>query len=520
VKRRLFLKGVAGASLAAPFLSSLYPRSAKAAGTGPQRLVIFYTNNGCLTNRWFPKVENGPVDAAALAGTTLAPLSDVANKLLFPRGLALYPRGTVNGYFDPHDQGMGSKLTCAPIKPDGDHYATAPSLDWLAASLVNPGTKSPLVLSVGNAFANVKGIVSYKPGALPTDMPTAYSPEVNPKNVYSALTGLFQGSTPTMADYRAMQGKSILDLCKADIDALAAKNMSMKDKQRLTDWKALMRSVETTIVPTTKACNATSATNLGITDAALTAAGKRDTKTAYTLGIDMMINLIGLTMMCDANRMIILQMPGFVTFSGIDVQMPTGTVTMMHTSDHHGLSHRNGSVAVGGTCAENVIENINQIDTFYASKYSKLVHMINAIDENGAPMLDNSMVMWLPELADGNNHNNNNLPIVIAGSAGGYLKQGASVNLDTRTLGTGNSEASCSGGNTSVGFNTGSNTGTVPLNKLYVTLLNALGAKAGADGVAVAGGTAPVTKFGVMDYTDSAGTPGIKNPGELTSLKA
>ena len=151
---------------------------------------------------------------------------------------------------------------------------------------------------------------------------------------------------------------------------------------------------------------------------------------------------------------------------------------MMHTSDHHGLSHRNGSVAVGGTCAEGVIDNINQIDTFYAGKYSKLVHLINAIDENGAPMLDNSMVMWLPELADGNAHNNNNLPIVIAGSGGGYLKQGASVNLDTKTLGTGNSEASCSAGNTSVGFNTGSNTGTVPLNKLYVTLLNALGAKA------------------------------------------
>ena len=80
---------------------------------------------------------------------------------------------------------MGSKLTCAPIKPDGDHYATAPSLDWLAASLVNPGTKSPLVLSVGNAFANVKGIVSYKPGAAATDLPTPYSPEVNPKNVYT-----------------------------------------------------------------------------------------------------------------------------------------------------------------------------------------------------------------------------------------------------------------------------------------------------------------------------------------------
>ena len=156
----------------------------------------------------------------------------------------------------------------------------------------------------------MKGILSYKPGALATDLPTPYPPEVNPKNVYSALTGLFQSSgTPTMADYRVMQGKSILDLCKADIDALAAKNMSMKDKQRLTDWKALMRSVETTVVPTTKACNATSATNLGINDAALTAAGKRDTKTAYMLGIDMMINLIGLTMMCDANRVITCRCP-------------------------------------------------------------------------------------------------------------------------------------------------------------------------------------------------------------------
>ena len=96
MKRRHFLKGVAGASLAAPFLSSLAPRAARAAdtATGPQRLVIFYTNNGCITNRWFPSVENGPIDAAALTGKTLAPLSDLAHKLLFPRGLAMFPRGT------------------------------------------------------------------------------------------------------------------------------------------------------------------------------------------------------------------------------------------------------------------------------------------------------------------------------------------------------------------------------------------------------------------------------------------
>ena len=513
MKRRLFLKGAAGAALAAPFLPSLLPRKAFAAGaTGPQRLVIFYTNNGCLTNRWFPKTENGTIDAAALAGQTLQPLSDLASKLLVPRGLAMFPKGTVNGYFDPHDQGMGSKLTCAPIKPDTDHYATAPSLDWQIASMFNQGSKSPLVLSVGSAFANVKGIVSYKPGAAATDMPSPYTPEVNPKNVYSSLTGLFQGGTVTPADYMASQGKSILDICRGDIDGLSGQGLSQSDTQALAMWKDLMRDTETKVV-TTAACNATNATALGITDAAITAANKRDTVTAFTTTADMMLNLIALTMMCDANRMIIMQWPGFVTFSGIPTTMPDGTTaTMMHSSDHHGLSHRNGSVAVGGTCAENVILNISQIDSYYAGKYSKLVHMINNIQEGGGSMLDNSMIMWLPELADGNAHNNNNLPIVIAGSGGGYLKTGQSVNLDTKTLGTGNSEASCSMGNTSVGFNTGSNTGNVPINKLYVTLLNALGKNVS--------GYVPTDRFGVMDYTDSAGTPGIKNPGELTALKA
>ena len=512
MKRRLFLKGAAGAALAAPFLPSLMPRKAWAAATGPQRLVIFYTNNGCLTNRWFPKTESGTVDAASLQGQTLQPLSDLAGKLCFPRGLAMFPKGTINGYFDPHDQGMGSKLTCAPIKPDTDHYATAPSLDWQIASMFNQGTKSPLVLSVGSAFANVKGIVSYKPGAAATDLPTPYTPEVNPKNVYSSLTGLFQGGTATPADYMAMQGKSILDICKGDIDGLTSQGLSQSDTQALAMWKDLMRTTETQVV-TTAACNATNATALGITDAAITAANKRDTVTAFTATADMMLNLIALTMMCDANRMIIMQWPGFVTFSGIPTTMPDGTnVTMMHSSDHHGLSHRNGSVAVGGTCADNVIENIAQIDSYYAGKYSKLVHMINNIQEGGGSMLDNSMIMWLPELADGNAHNNNNLPIVIAGSGGGYLKTGVSVDLETKAVGTGNSEASCSNGNTSVGFNTGSNTGNVPLNKLYATLINAMGKNVS--------GFTPVDRFGVMDYTDANGTPGIKNPGELTAIKA
>jgi hypothetical protein len=493
MKRRRFLRGVAGAALAAPFLPSLQ-RSARgqAAAAAPRRLVIFYTNNGCLTDRWFPTVENGPITAANLTGTTLAGLSPYAAKLLFPRGLAMFPKGTINGYFDPHDQGMGSKLTGAPIDPAGSHWATSRSLDWVAAELVNPGTKSPLVLSVGNAFANVKGIVSYSAANTP------YSPETNPANVYKTLSGAFvTGAPTTAADYRVSQGNSIMDLVKGDLDAFKRLNMSSADQQRIDDWQALLRQTEVKVV--SAACTSANATALGITDATVKAAGGRDTATAFTMGGDMMIDLIALTMMCDMNRVMILQWPGFVTFTWDG---------MNHQYDHHGLSHRNGTVAVGGTCAAGVLDMIAQIDNWYAGRYAKLVGLIDGIKEGDRTMLDNSAVMWLPELADGNAHNNNNLPIVIAGSSGGYLKQGVSVDLDTKALGVGNSEASCATG-TTVSFNTGSSTGNVPLNKLHVTLLNALGAtNAGA----------PFTQFGTMDTSDV--TKGITNPGELTALKA
>jgi hypothetical protein len=502
VNRRLFLRGVAGAALAAPFLSSLGWREAKAESSpGPRRLVIFYTNNGCLTNRWFPSVEDGPITAESLAGKTLAGLAPFASKLLVPRGLAMFPRGQVEvdgvTYFDPHDQGMGSKLTCAPIDPTADHWALSHSLDHEVAKLVNQGTKSPLVLSVGNSFNNVKGIISYSGAREP------YSAETNPSNVYGGLTGLFGGGDPTEADYRVAQGKSIIDLVKDDLDTFKRLNMSSADQRRVDDWLSLLRETEQQVIPA--ACNAETATALGITDASVKEArgggfGGFDLKTAFTLGGDMMIKLIALTMMCDNNRSIVLQWPGYVTFNWDGIT---------HEYDHHGLSHRNGSAAVGGTCVPGVIESIHEIDLWYAKRYVQLVSLIDGVVEGEKTMLDNSAVMWLPELADGNAHNNNNLPIVIAGSAGGYLKQGVSVNLAGGTLGTGNSEVGCTADGGEVSFGTGSQGGNVPLNKLYVTLMNAVGARDGNG--------EPIQSFGTWDSNSG---PGITNPGELTALRA
>jgi hypothetical protein len=214
----------------------------------------------------------------------------------------------------------------------------------------------------------------------------------------------------------------------------------------------------------------------------------------------MMMKLIALAMMCDVNRSIVLQWPGFVTFNWDGIE---------HTRDHAGLSHRNGSAAVGGVCIDGVLGMLADIDRWYAGRYVELVSLLDSIPEGERTLLDNSAVVWLPELSDGNAHNVNNLPIVIAGSAGGYFKQGVSVNLDGGELGSGDSERYCTAPGEAVGFETGSSTGHVPLNKLHVTLLNALGATDGG---------APFERFGQVDSNDVEA--GITNPGELDALKA
>lgn len=509
MKRRTFLRGISGAALAAPFLPSLGWREARAAAASPQRLIIFYTNNGVLLNRWFPTVEDGPLDASAFAGTTLGNqgLGDFASKLVLPRGLAMYPKGTINGYFDPHDQGMGSKLTCAPIDASGNHYALDRSLDHVVAELINPAAnKSPLVLTVGFASDNVKQVLSYSASNTP------YVGETNPANVYNSLTGVFGTGTvaepTTDADYRVSQGNSVIDLVRDDLNTFKNLNMSLADQQKIDDWLSLLRETEVSVV--SAACTADNAAALGVSADTVPGAsgggggfggggiGGGDNGTSMVTNGDMMLKLIALTAMCDTNRSIIMQWPGFVTFNFDG---------MTHEYDHHGLSHRNGSAAVGGTCVSGVLDMLNEIDNWYAGRYATLVGLLDSISEGEQTLLDNTATMWLPELADGNAHNNNNLPVVIAGSLGGYLKQGVSVNIEGGTLGTGDSEGSCVDGG-EVGFGGGSRGGNVPLNKLYATLLNGLGARQ-ADG-------SPFDSYGTWD----SNSEGITDPGELDGIKA
>jgi hypothetical protein len=507
MNRRRFLQGFGGAALAAPFLPSLAPKSVRAQDNPfASRLVMYFTHNGCLLDNYRTSERSGALDLSSLS--TFSELVGLESKMLQIRGLAMFPRGTqvtyegTTIYFDPHDQGTASKLTAAPNDND-NKWALGRSFDHVIAELVNPGAdKTPLVFSpTGAGFQDVKTVLSYKVAG----DGTAFSPEGNPSKIYSTLTGLFtEGSTAeptTEADWTVLRGQSILDVTRDDLLTMSGKNISAADRARLDAWAELLRGVEQVIVP--GECNAEVAQALNLTDETVGAdtggggggqfgggggGGFGNTEVQMTEGMLTLQNLAALTMICDANRVVLQHNQSFVTYNFDGMDTP---------ADHHGISHRTGSAAVGGDTydPEYYEPFIKVIDDWLGKKYAQFVKILDSIPEGDGTLLDNTATMWLPELGDGEAHNNDDLPITIAGSMGGFLKVGEIFDADPPEEGSGGQFG---------GFGGGFGSGGAPLNKLYVTLGQGLGAD--------------IQEFGMADGNDV--DAGITDPGPLTAIMA
>ncbi|MGK4007362.1 DUF1552 domain-containing protein [Sorangium sp. So ce1036] len=539
VSRRIFLRGLGGACVAAPFLGSIAGRAAKAQpATPPRRLIVMYTHYGCITTRFFPKKSHGPLTAADLEPTTLKHLTPYVDKLLMPRGIRAMnewtldlKRGQGN---DPHTQVNGSYFTCHPVTPNSDDpfsfnqatkfnaKPTGPSLDHVIARQVSPGGE-PLYMRVGNFRAVPQEAISYSAPE------TLYSGLGAPAEILARLTGLFSDPLPSPDTYQAVRGKSIIDIVRDDLDTLARVDMSQADRNKLEAWKALLDETVRTVA--SAQCNTSVATALGVTQENVDLASTPRSFDEDVLmrrisdsmdGADVYSNLAVLAAACNANPVIFLKYPGNYVFRGLGL-----------TLESAGLANRTGDGSDVGPCVPGVIDMLLKIDDYYARKFAYLVEQLNRIDEGDGTLLDNSAAVWFQDASDGCARNLNNLPIVQVGSAGGYFKTGWAVNVEDGSpdLTTGNSEFSCVDGAPDEANSLSQSTGTdpslanAPINKYYCNLMNALGVKAGADGFPAPGGSAPVTHFGMYDRTEDfvgggINPPTIHDPGEFTALKA
>jgi Protein of unknown function (DUF1552) len=565
LNRRLFLQGFGGVAVAAPFLGSLFERSAVGQTVGdPKRLIVFFTHYGCITNRWFPAKSQGELTETDFMGTTLESLAKYHKKLLMPRGIRAMNEWSFQQELgqetDPHTQVMNAYFTGCPTDgwsglganpPSGVNTATPKrksngrpvggrSLDHICAEQINRADNpTPLYIGLGiaqNNAGNTMTCLSYSSGSVYdhaahkiTTEGEIYPSIANATTIYNNIVKLFDmdsgAPVPTEGSYAMARGKHVLDLCRDDLQRIKAKALSSTDKVKLEAWEALLGDVSGMVgVGPRVGCSEDAANDLMLTAAAMQAGMGMD----LTKSIPVMSALATLSVLCDDNRVIFMKTPGNHTYTNVEGA---------GVKDHHSLSHRQGDANQGGgTCVNGVNDLIAGIDKYHADSFAALVGMLDGIPEGAGTLLDNTATVWFQELSDGNSHNLNNMPILQAGGCGGYFKTGMAINVDdgAADMSAGTSEALCNGGSTAVPSNALDSTGTpkeianAPINKYFCNLMNAIGVKAGADGFAVKGGTEKVTHFGYYDNTkdfigflkDTPPPAKINDPGEFADLNA
>ena len=171
----------------------------------------------------------------------------------------------------------------------------------------------------------------------------------------------------------------------------------------------------------------------------------------YVTVTQMHIDVIALAFACDYSRVATLQMGQ--GNDGTQFSIP-GFRNGEKLPRYHQISHRIFSDGAEGDPIEGAQEMHHEIDKLHARLF---VYLLDKLSSSSAPngkgtLLDNSVAAWTNDLGHGVSHTYENIPWVLAGSAGGYLKQGQYIDA-----------------------------GKVTHNQLFNTLLNAVGARK-ADG--------------------------------------
>jgi hypothetical protein len=451
VSRRRFLRGAGAVAVALPWLESFADNTARAqAAAAPKRFVAFFQGCGVDISRFWPK-KIGALSADSLIGTGLEPLASYAGKLLIPRGIQCSPRGfdfdkAQNGAND-HNLGTAARLTAAKLDGvDNQHYAQGISVDQEMAKSINPEGKPALTLAVGREHSGgADGYISYLGPGEPAPR------QQNPWLVYQDFMSAGGDPTP-MVDLVLKRRQSVLDAVKADFDDLKSnKRLSQADKDKLDLHFSTIRDLEGGMVSSGAiSCSlpADTVTELkGINNAKV----KNDDQ-FRTIG-RLQMDVLALALACGSTNVATLMWgsgEGGPVFSWLGQE-----------DEQHLISHR--VVDYGSdTPLSGAIDQLHEIDKWYAGQFKYLLDKLSAYTEADGTLLDNSAVLWCNELSNGAVHHFQDLPFVIAGGAGGALKQGQYVKVTKNDLASGADEVTPGD--------------DAPHNKLLTTLLNAVGA--------------------------------------------
>jgi hypothetical protein len=381
--RRKFLQG-AGVALTLPLLDAFMGRArGESAPASGKKMVCICTSLGLHAPFLFP----GETGAEYAPTPYLELLKDHRKEFTLFSGLSHPDQAGANG----HTSEM-TWLTSAR-HPGLGGFKNTISLDQLAAEKIGLQTRFPsLVLGTGSPS------LSYTHGGV---MIPAQS---RPSRVFAKL---FLDGTPDEVK-RQMQklreGQSIMDTVQDEARSFM-RRAGVSDREKLDEYFTSVRELEERLV--------VSEAWVQKPKPKTEAKPPRDIDNGSDLigRMRLLFDLIPLALQSDSTRLIT------VFLQGANAVPPVAGVTI----DHHNLSHH-------GREPEKIAQ-LRLVETEQFRVFSGLLDALKKKREGGAPLLDDTMVMFGSNLGNANSHDTRNLPILLAG--GGFkLGQHAAFDAD------------------------------------------------------------------------------------------
>ncbi len=429
LSRRTVLRGL-GTAIALPWLEAMVPIARAAEGPGrsaalPRRIAFLYVPNGVHMRDWTPP-EAGSRFALS---PTLQALEPFRDDLLVLSGLAQNNASPFGDEGGDHARSLACFLTGAhPLKTDGANIRAGVSIDQIAAGQIGQATRLPsLELGIdpsaqaGSCDSGYSCAYSSNISWKSATMPMAK--EIDPRLVFDRLFGApaRQGS-PGDRLKRDRYDRSVLDFVRDDARQLHAR-LGANDRRKIDEYLESIREIERRITRTDIA-----------TEGRPQPGANRPGGIPKELRehIRLMLDLMALGFQADATRISTFMFANEASNRAYQfLNVPDG---------HHDLSHHGNDPRKH--------EKIRAINRFHVEQFAYLLGKLKSIREGGGSLLDQTMIVYGSGISDGDRHNHDDLPILLAGRGGGTIKTGRHIRYEPQ-----------------------------PLNNLYLSMLDRMGVK-------------------------------------------
>lgn len=402
------LRGL-GVAIALPFLDAMLPRRARGqSASAPLRFMGWFHPNGFNADLWTPTTEG----AGFVLPPTLQPLLPVQDSLLVLSGLTLAGKGVDLGSHQGGEQALFTSVrTVVPGVTNSidqviaQKVGTTTAVSSLQLGIEINGYYDPYV-DAGNGFiqsptASFDDTKDYcdsddcKAAMVQgSRLPNLYNPRLVFQELFGSLPSA--GGDPAQGKKSALYRKSVLDAVAGEAQSLSGK-LGHGDRALLDQYLTGVRQIEQSLNNTVSAQSC--------------APGAQPIGIPFDPGAraQLMCDLVVKAFQCDATRVATLM-------------LGRTTSPMSFTVDNVVYSHHNDASHWGTDLVKKHAKDT--IDLWQVSQLAYLLTQLKETQEAGGTLLDHSVVFYSSDVADPNLHNQDDMPVLLAGKGGGAFRGG------------------------------------------------------------------------------------------------